>query len=291
VFSQLKDYFSFNKKERNGILLLSFILFFLILFYQFSYLLKTDAKTDFSDFEKVIAELEHAEVKIEKIKKDSLFLFNPNELNDDGWLALGLSQGKLKALRNYQESGGYFKQKEDLQRCYAFGDDFYNTIKEYVIIPEIDKLQNSNKGIKANSHQPITITQIIELNHADSLALISIKGIGPFYTKQILKYRQQLGGFISYEQFTEIWGLENLELKNFKQQTSIDTLHISKTNINTATIENLRNHPYLNYKQAKMIVNYRQQHGNYQQLKDICKIKPISLELFRKIAPYFQTHD
>ena len=182
MIEKIKDYFQFNKKERNGILLLSFILFFLILFYQFSYLLKTDTKTDFSDFEKAITELEYAEVKTEKIKKDSLFLFNPNELNDDGWLALGLSQGKLKVLRNYQQSGGYFKQKEDLQRCYAFGDDFYNTIKEYVIIPEIDKLQNSNKGIKANSHQPITITQIIELNQADSLALISIKGIGPFYT-------------------------------------------------------------------------------------------------------------
>ena len=282
--NKLKDYFSFNKKERNGILLLSFILFFLILFYQFSYLLKTDAKTDFSDFEKVIAELEHAEVKTEKIKKDSLFLFNPNELNDDGWLALGLSQGKLKVLRNYQQSGGYFKQKEDLQRCYAFGDAFYNTIKEYVSIPK-------PKTTEPKTQKPITLTQIIELNQADSLALISVKGIGPFYAKQILKYRNELGGFINYEQFTEIWGLENLELKNFKQQTSINTLHISKTNINTATIENLRNHPYLNYKQAKMIVNYRQQHGNYQQLKDICRIKPISLELFRKIAPYFQTHD
>jgi competence protein ComEA len=284
VIEKIKDYFQFNKKERNGILLLSFIMFFLILFYQFSHLLKTETKTDFSDFEKAITELEYAEVKTEKIKKDSLFLFNPNELNDDGWLALGLSQGKLKVLRNYQQSGGYFKQKEDLQRCYAFGDDFYNTIKEYVSIPK-------PKTTKPKTQKPITKNQIIELNQADSLALISIKGIGPFYAKQILKYRKQLGGFINYEQFTEIWGLENLELKNFKQQTSINTLHISKTNINTATIENLRNHPYLNYKQAKMIVNYRQQHGNYQQLKDICRIKPISLELFRKIAPYFQTHD
>ena len=284
MFSQLKDYFSFNKKERNGILLLSFILFFLILFYQFSYLLKTDAKTDFSDFEKAIAELEYADKKLEEIKKDSLFLFNPNELNNVGWLALGLSQGKLKVLRNYQKSGGYFKKKEDLKRCYAFGDAFYNTIKEYVSIPK-------PKTPKPKSQKPITKNQIIELNQADSLALISIKGIGPFYAKQILKYRKQLGGFINYEQFTEIWGLENLELENFKQQTLIDTLYISKININTATIENLRNHPYLNYKQAKMIVNYRQQHGNYYPLKDICKIKPISLELFRKIAPYFQTHD
>ena len=284
MIEKIKDYFQFNKKERNGILLLSFILFFLILFYQFSYLLKTETKTDFSDFEKAIAELKYADKKLEEIKKDSLFLFNPNELNDNGWLALGLSQGKLKVLRNYQKSGGYFKQKQDLKRCYAFGDEFYNTIKEYVSIPK-------PKTTKPKTQKPITKNQIIELNQADSLALISIKGIGPFYAKQILKYRNELGGFINYEQFTEIWGLENLELKNFKQQTSINTLHISKTNINTATIENLRNHPYLNYKQAKMIVNYRQQHGNYQQLKDICRIKPISLELFRKIAPYFQTHD
>ena len=284
MFSQLKDYFSFNKKERNGILLLSFILFFLILFYQFSYLLKTDTKTDFSDFEKAIAELKYADKKLEEIKKDSLFLFNPNDLNDDGWLSLGLSQGKLKVLRNYQKSGGYFKQKQDLQRCYAFGDEFYNTIKEYVIIPK-------PKTPEPKTQNPITKNQIIELNQADSLALISIKGIGPFYAKQILKYRKQLGGFINYEQFTEIWGLENLELKNFKQQTSIDTLHISKTNINTATIENLSNHPYLNYKQAKMIVNYRIQHGDFKQIKDIQKIRPISPEIFRKIAPYLQTHD
>ena len=284
MFSQLKDYFSFNKKERNGILLLSFILFFLILFYQFSYLLKTDAKTDFSDFEKALSELEYANDSPQLKEKKSLFRFNPNTLNDDGWLSLGLSKGKLKALRNYQESGGYFKKKEDLQRCYAFGDAFYNIIKEYVSIPEIDEPE-------PKSQQPITTTQIIELNQADSLDLISVKGIGSFYAKQILKYRNELGGFYSFSQFSEIWGLEKLDVEKIKLLTTIDTLLISNININTATIEKLRNHPYLNYKQAKMIVNYRQQHGNYQQLKDICRIKPISLELFRKIAPYFQTHD
>ncbi len=284
MFSQLKDYFSFNKKERNGILLLSFLLFFLILFYQFSYLFKTETKTDFSDFEKALSKLEYTEVKTEKIKKDSLFAFNPNTLNDDGWLALGLSKGKLQVLRNYQKSGGYFKKKEDLQRCYAFGDAFYNIIKEYVSIPEIDEPE-------PKSQQPITTTQIIELNQADSLDLISVKGIGSFYAKQILKYRNELGGFYSFSQFSEIWGLEKLDVEKIKLLTTIDTLLISNININTATIEKLRNHPYLNYKQAKMIVNYREQHGNYHQLKDICKIKPISLELFCKIAPYFQTHD
>ena len=284
MFSQLKDYFSFNKKERNGILLLSFLLFFLILFYQFSYLFKTETKTDFSDFEKALSELQYANDSPQLKEKNPLFNFNPNTLNDDGWLSLGLSEGKLKVLRNYQKSGGYFKQKEDLQRCYAFGDAFYNTIKEYVSIPEIDEPESK-------SLQLITTTQIIELNQADSLDLISVKGIGSFYAKQILKYRNELGGFYSYSQFPEIWGLEKLDVEKIKLLTTIDTLLISKININSAKIEKLRHHPYLNYKQAKMIVNYRTQHGNFRNVNDIQKIRPISQEIFRKIAPYLQTHD
>ena len=62
-------------------------------------------------------------------------------------------------------------------------------------------------------------------------------------------------------------------------------------NVNTVSLEQLKLHPYLNYKQAKMIVNYRKQHGSFLQLKDIRKIKPISPELFRKIALYLKTHD
>ena len=251
---------------------------------QFSYLLKTETKTDFSDFEKALSELEYANEAPQIKEKKSFFSFNPNTLNDDGWLALGLSEGKLKVLRNYQKSGGYFKQKEDLQRCYAFGDAFYNTIKEYVSIPEIDEPESKIP-------QQTTITQIIEINQADSLELISIKGIGPFYAKQILKYRNELGGFYSYNQYSEIWGLENLDIEKFKQQTIIDTLYISKINVNTIELEQLKTHPYLNYKQAKMIVNYRIQHGDFKQVKDIQKIRPISQEIFRKIAPYLQTHD
>ena len=284
MIEKIKDYFQFNKRERNGILLLSFILFFLILFYQFSYLLKTETKTDFSDFEKILSELEYANDTPQLKENNSLFRFNPNTLNDDGWLALGLSQGKLKVLRNYQESGGYFKQKEDLQRCYAFGDAFYNTIKEYVSIPK-------PKTPEPKTQKPITKNQIIELNQADSLALISVKGIGPFYAKQILKYRNELGGFINYEQFTEIWGLEKLDIEKFKQQTILDTLYIRKINVNAIELEQLKMHPYLNYKQAKMIVNYRKQHGDFKRIKDIQKIRPISPEIFRKIAPYLQTHD
>ena len=265
-------------------MLLSFVLLVLVVFYQFAHLLKKETKIDFSDFEKEIAALKYDVEKEKIIKKNVLFYFNPNTLNDEGWLSLGLSKSKLKTLRNYQKSGGFFKQMEDMQKCYAFDDVFYNTLKEYAIFPEIKKPATTNS-------QPTTTNQIIELNRVDSLTLISIKGIGPFYAKQIIKYRKKLGGFLNYNQFTEIWGLEKLDVEKLQKQTTIDTLYIRKININTVSIEILRNHPYLNYKEAKMIVNFRVQHGDFSSVKDIQKIKPISRELFRKIAPYLKTDD
>ena len=282
MIGKIKDYFQFNKKERNGILLLSCLLLFLVLFYQFSYLLRQESKTDFSSFERALTELEYEQESIVEKQKDSLFYFNPNTLDDKGWFALGLYSKRLNTLRNFQKSGGVFKVNQDLKKCFAITDEFYNRIKEYVVIPEVKRAEKL--VVKPTK-------QLVELNQADSLQLVSIKGIGPFYAKQILEYRKELGGFRNYNQISEIWGLENLELEKFQQQTSIDTLYTQKININTVELEKLRLHPYLNYKQAKMIVNYRKQHGDFKQVKDIRKIKPISLELFRKIAPYLKIHD
>ena len=284
MIGKIKDYFQFNKKERNGILLLSCLLLLLILFYQFSHLLKQESRTDFSSFEKALAELEYEQEPTIEKQKDSLFYFNPNTLADKGWLVLGLPSTKLSVLRNFQKSGAIFKTKTDLKNCFAITDEFYEKVEKYISIPEIKKTETPSIKTKKTR-------QIVELNQADSLQLISINGVGPFYAKQILKYRKELGGFRNYAQLTEIWGLENLEIQKLKQQTSIDTLHIRKVNVNTIELEQLKLHPYLNYKQAKMILNYRKQHGDFKQVKDIRKIKPISPELFRKIAPYLKTHD
>ena len=38
-------------------------------------------------------------------------------------------------------------------------------------------------------------------------------------------------------------------------------------------------------------INLKNRHGEFATEKDIQKIKPISPELFRKIAPYFKTYD
>ena len=132
---------------------------------------------------------------------------------------------------------------------------------------------------------------MINLNEADSNDLISVSGIASFYAKQIINHRTKLGGFISYNQFSEIWGLDKINLELVKSQTYIDTIGVVKININSSDISVLWNHPYINYKQANAIVNYRAQHGDFYHIKDIQKIVLIDSQLFRKIAPYLKTSD
>ena len=132
MIGKIKDYFQFNKKERNGILLLSCLLLLLILFYQFSHLLKQESRTDFSSFEKALAELEYEQEPTIEKQKDSLFYFNPNTLADKGWLVLGLPSTKLSVLRNFQKSGAIFKTKTDLKNCFSITDEFYEKVDIYI---------------------------------------------------------------------------------------------------------------------------------------------------------------
>jgi len=82
-----------------------------------------------------------------------------------------------------------------------------------------------------------------------------------------------------------------LDINNFKNQTKIDTILIKKININSATFDQLYSHPYINYNQSKAIINYRLQHGQFIDIKDIQNIVLIDSDLFRKIAPYLKLYD
>ncbi|MBT6808131.1 MAG: helix-hairpin-helix domain-containing protein [Flavobacteriales bacterium] len=254
-----------------------------IIYYNSMHLFQKETITDFTEFESFKPEVQ----KTEEIKKDTFFVFNPNKINDEQWRLLGLSEKQISTFRNYQERGVTFYNEKDLLKCYAISEEFIDRFSGYIIFP---KKEDKGKSIKEKKTIKKKI-QIIEINNADSLELILIKGIGPFYAKQIIKYRNKLGGFISYDQFSEVWRLEKLDLHNFRKQTILDTTTIVKININNCTSEQLWNHPYVNYKIANAIVNYRGQHGEYKNIKDIQEIVLIDSQLFRKIAPYLRTSD
>ncbi|MNY48244.1 Helix-hairpin-helix motif protein [compost metagenome] len=61
---------------------------------------------------------------------------------------------------------------------------------------------------------------------------------------------------------------------------------VAKLDINQLDVKSLSQHPYISFKQATAIVNYRNQHGRFQNLIDLKKVLLLDDDFLRKLAPY-----
>lgn len=125
-----------------------------------------------------------------------------------------------------------------------------------------------------------------ELNTADSLDLVQLYNIGPVIARRILKYRSLLGGYVCKEQLREVYGIDSARYNDIAPHLTVDPSHITPIDINTADIDRLKHHPYLDYYQAKAIIRLREERGAYAGVRDILNIPIIDSETFTRIEPY-----
>lgn len=297
----LRSYFGFSKKELNGIFVL-FILMGLVLIIPYFYpLFVKDDKYDFESFrtdaERFRASLARKEGTQTKerrhpefrLPKPVYFEFDPNGLSDQHWLQLGLSVKQIKVIRNYELKGGRFFKKEDLKRIYSISPEQYKLLEPYVRINNAP-LHNDSKAFGTNP-KPADITlrksaSILELNSADSIALESVRGIGPAFASRIMRFRKLLGGFYHKEQLLEVYGMDTVKYNQLKDLIRVDTALITKINLNTFTFDEIRRFPYLTYKQMNAIIQFRSQHGLFKSIDELMKIAILNEEIIRKIEPY-----
>ena len=113
---------------------------------------------------------------------------------------------------------------------------------------------------------------ILDLNTADSLALVALPQIGDVMASRIQRYRNRLGGFVSMEQLYEIKGMDTMRFETIKPYIILTTNEIVKLDVNRDEFKTLLRHPYLEYDQVKAIVNHRDRKGfikDWSQLKGI----------------------
>ncbi len=108
-------------------------------------------------------------------------------------------------------------------------------------------------------------------------------GVGPYFARRIVRYRQRLGGFVSPEQLREIPNLPD-SVQTWFRVTAEKAQRPLR--LNSATFRELLRHPYLNYEQVKAIVNYRERQGALQTLQELSlseAFTPVDLE---RLTPY-----
>lgn len=128
--------------------------------------------------------------------------------------------------------------------------------------------------------------QSIDINVADEDAWESLPGIGPYYAKIIMNYRQKLGGFTQKEQIKETWNFPDSVYQKAEPFFTVSAGGIRQINLNTCELSDLAAHPYLSVQEARAIINYRFQHGKFEQIKDLQNIRRLDKSTLDKIFPY-----
>lgn len=204
------------------------------------------------------------------------FNFDPNTVSYEEMRQLGMSSLIAKRIIKFRNKGGRFRAKKDLQKIYDFPESLYAQLEKYITLP----------GLKYKK------TERFNINIADTVQLQRIYGIGSILSNRIINYRDEFGGFISFDQLKEIYMLDSLALKEILKYAYIENNFIpKKILINSATFDEFNRHPYISYKLAKIIVAYREQHGAFASVKAIKNIRVLSEKQFSKLAPYLSVDD
>jgi competence ComEA-like helix-hairpin-helix protein len=298
----VRDYFTFNKRERNGVFVLIAIITGLLVYLNISENFQEPQKVDVSRFIREIDSLNAMQPEspgedlhenaVKSLRPDNnstsiaeRFVFDPNNLPAADWKRLGFTEKQIKSIKNYEEKGGKFRKKEDLKKMYCIKPEQYASLERYIEIQPAPSVFENGKVAAPKAPAAEFAPKIVELNSADSAMLTTVKGIGPFFAKQIIKYRNSLGGFHSKEQLMEVWKFDAEKFAAVEKFVSVDPAKVRKININTCEAEALKT-PYIKWNVAKAIVNYRKQHGKFKTIEEIKNTDLVDGETLRKIAPY-----
>ena len=216
-------------------------------------------------------------------------MFDPNTADSTTFLSLGLPPWMIKNILHYRHKQGKFRHPEDFRKIYGLTEEQYQTLHPYIQITEdfSSKDKDTIRLLTVQSIQRDTLVKyqpgtVVSLNSADTTELKKIPGVGSTIARMIVNYRERLGGFCRVEQLQEI----HLKAERLRPWFSIDTDQIHRINLNKAGMERMMRHPYINYYQAKVIIEYRKKKGILKSLKQLSlyeEFTPIDLE---RIEPY-----
>ncbi|MDP4283569.1 MAG: helix-hairpin-helix domain-containing protein [Bacteroidota bacterium] len=226
--------------------------------------------------------------KFQPVQAD-YFLFDPNTISVNDWIRLGIREKTARTIRKYISKGGKFYKPEDIKKIWGLSPADVTRLLPHIRIKDVVKeyTQPAKSNSQKNEFKQVTKTyQLVDINLGDADDYIVLPGIGSKLSKRIIAFRDQLGGFYSIDQVAETYFLPDSTFQKIKPYLVLNDEPLKKININKATIDEMKLHPYINYNLANAIFQYRNQHGNFISVDDIKKIMMVTDDLYHKVFPY-----
>jgi len=300
-----KDFFYYSKSERRAVFfLLTLIVLLLATIIIYS---KRDVTSSVLEAENA-AEVDSFLADVHLLKKHpaqfgpdygkggtlprTLFEFNPNTADSIELSRLGLPPYVVKNVLKYRAKGGRFKTPTSFARIYGLSPKLFAELEPYIRIPEQPSVirksfvprtsDTLHKKVRKLLTEKYSEGTKVDANVADTVELKMIPGIGSVIARNIVAYRERLGGFHDLKQLCEVRFFTPELLEWFVLGSS----QVKKLQVNQESLERLRTHPYLNFHQAKVIVEYRRKKGKIKSLSQLSLYEEFTGKDLERLSAY-----
>lgn len=232
--------------------------------------------------------------------------FDPNTADSATLVHLGLKKWQVSNMLKYRAKNGRYRNPEDLKRMYGMTDSIYHALLPYIRIDTVavlqfrDSLHRSqqealNRDTMSLDTMPRYISHkrdtVLNLRTADTTSLQMIRGIGTYRAKQIVRYREQLGGFVSVEQLREVKALQplfadSLSADSLLSHFVLDSVFVEPLRVNSMHLERLQRHPYLSFEQAKAIYELRRRKIRLKSIEQLRVLDCLTEADLLRLQPY-----
>ena len=268
-----KDFFYYSKSERRAVYVLLVLIAVLVVSMVFIPKQQTPScivgsNPDSLVLKKSASEITRGSGNSNPDSKVELFSFEPNLADSLEFIRLGLSKYVVRNIIKYRQKGGRFNTPEAFSRIYGLTEEKFVELKPYIYISEaftkkpvmVSRVRFPEKQVKKDTLKrtfkyPVGVR--VDVNLADTSELKKIPGIGRGIASRIVRYRTRLGDE-----------------------------SIRKLEINKASLEQLRSHPYLNFYQAKAIVEHRRKRGDIKSLSQISLYEEFTEKDLQRLSAY-----
>lgn len=211
--------------------------------------------------------------------------FDPNTADSALLVTVGMKPWMAHNLLRYRQAGKVFRKKEELRSLYGLNDSLYATLEPYIQIDSVVSggKGGENAGLVLSNTYPKRDT-VLELNTADTTELMLLRGVGRYTAIQIIKYRNELGGYYAAEQLYEIRELLAERVDSLISHLWVDTTRIEPIQVNHASIRRLQRHPYISYRQAEQVYDLRRSKIRLRSMSELAGI--FTEDEQQKLRPY-----
>jgi DNA uptake protein ComE-like DNA-binding protein len=300
----IKPFFSLNKSEQRGIIVLILVIIFIGIFnIILPIITKSKSQSNLNKYNPdIISFLSGQKQIIDSLNIESLqnsgdidmaiamqkikpVTFNPNKLPVEAWKNMGFTDKQIRNIKNYEAKGGKFKRKEDLKKMYSISDVEYEIIEPFISIPSLYK-SNTGRVTKKKTINKKPNYQIVEVNSANADVLQTNLGLSQWLAKRIVSYKNVLGGYVSKTQIKEVYGLNDSIYNAIEKYISLDTSLVKKIDINNIEFKQLLKHPYFDYNTTKVFFNTRNKIGYFSSVNQLRLIDGINDSTINKVSNY-----